>query len=208
MRQAGKARLFSKDRSGACCMLQYSTPRTLLMPRGLIHLILGALTMAMRWAKVPSDWDRSREAAPEPQLPREPLQRPPVLPPLPPSPGLCPPHHFSAFPLLPPLSASPILPAPAAWLVSSACGGSQWPHLYRRPLTCYPGGGPAGKSACEGRAEAARGTARPPAQRCFTLLQASSTPLDLAQRFGKDPSVALLRADPRVAAALTAAGKA
>ena len=65
----GVASLPSRGRLGVCVLhAARVTPRTHACAPGLILLEANTtFWWAMRWAKVPSDWDRSREAASEPQ---------------------------------------------------------------------------------------------------------------------------------------------
>ena len=72
-------------------------------------------------------------------------------------------------------------------------------------LLATPGVDPLARNIVSG-AEAAQGRACLPAPRPSPLLQEGSSPLDYAQILGHASSAALLRADPRVAAALAAAG--
>ena len=173
----------------------------------------------------------SREAAPEPQLSRVSLLRlprfsdsPPPLPrlhvrlpsPAPPCPPPPPfPGSMSASLRSPAPSLTsrrrfppPIVPFPAESLDPSAGGGLQWSRPRRRPPSLDPGRGPAGKGwGGEWSAKTTQGPACLPAPRLTRLLQYGRTALDHAVREGSDAAAALLRADPRVAAALAAAGK-
>ena len=50
-------------------------------------------------------------------------------------------------------------PCPIGWIYPSSYGGYEWPRPRRRPPPRDPGGGPPGEDTCEGRAEAAQGSA-------------------------------------------------
>ena len=111
------------------------------------------------------------------------------------SPELSAPPEAPCAPLSPPTLAA------AGWLDSSTAVVAL--------LLATPGVDPLSKRIpVSGLQKRLRGSTRLPGPRPFPLLQGGKTPLGYAQSRGMDAAAALLRADPRVAAALAAAGKA
>ena len=117
----GVASLPSRGRSGECELRDSKNdpPARMRVRLGLILLESNTtFWWAMRWAKGPSDWDRSREAAPELQGVCAPLCGPLCSPAAPPASSLAAsPAPLRPLPFLLPL---PPAPAPAGWLHPSA----------------------------------------------------------------------------------------